>query len=287
MYGTKRTDSIEGGNLLRSVPIVKNVFDRSIAAEIRFGERGGAGMPDHFWDGSVLLVPVLSGWDTSELANKILRNNLLHHGDHPEQETTPEWLEEFSVPGESDVTEEISEVEAEIGSLEDRLREKQNDLENLREFKVLLYGNEDQLENLVPSVFERMGFDIDGEKSHGRDGAIHLENQILLLEITGTTGGISHSKCGQLDRWVRDSELENPDESYGGLLIVNPFRETRPENRSGYLSPDVVEIMEKWGYKILTTTYLFELFTQSLRGNLDKNDIQQLLTNDEAVLDTN
>ena len=284
----------------RVKPIVQNIYDRAIAARLSYGRIADKiappdfnsvdptqreNLPIEYGDGCVYFLPMINGWEYDELAAHILRYNILEKEKQPQQQQTPEWVDNYTVPGENKIESNISSLENEIKELEEKVRNKQADLEDLREYKSLLFGNDDQLENIVPEVFEEIGFNVEGETSHGHDGVIKLDDRTIVLEITGTNSGVKKNKCQQVDRWVRSHETDDPDGNYTGLLIVNPLRETDPDDRSGYLAPDVEKIMDQWGHKILTSPTVFDMFVQTKRDNLTKEEIKEKLTSDETLIE--
>lgn len=276
-------------------PIVQNVYNRAVAVELNFGRLEEPQNAVHHsvnnttirpWSGSIYLIPLIQSPVYPEIAKKILRYNILGKGNYPEQEDTPGWVSNYSAPRESEITDQIVNLQTEIERLEEKLSRKESELEDARRNKILLYGNEDSLEELVPSIFREMGFSVEGEEPHGEDGQINLEDRTIVLEITGTTRGISTGKCSQLSRHVQDCEVENPKQRYDGLLVINPLRKTDPKERSGYLSGDVETLMDRWGHKILTTHKLFDLYVDFRNDNVNRTEIEQLLTGDKTVLDT-
>lgn len=239
---------------------------------------GSAGLSE----GDLVVLPLFDGWSFEEFAegymDHIVRDLSARELDEPS------WVSDYVVPGEEEKKEEIEQTEVEIAELKEELEEKEDDLESLQRYKVLLWGNEGLLENLVPEVFEEMGFKVNPEVSHHRDSLIELTECTLVVESTGTSRGIGKDKCRQLENWVGDYEMDDPDGDYRGILVINPLRKERPDERSGYRDPSIESYMEKRGYKILETPVLFEWFTRYLEGELSREDVKKRLLSDEVVI---
>lgn len=258
-------------------PLVENTYERSVAAKIEAKRSGNV-------VGNIYLLPLLDNWDYADFTTSVYERVILGN-EVDSQEAAPDWIDDFSVPQEAELQQAISETQSQISELQDELTEKQETLSEKSEIKTLLYGNEDELENLVPEVLRELGLDVDGEVSHHRDALIKLDNERrIAVEITGLSGGISRDKCRQLNEWVTSLELDDLENEfeYSGLLIVNPLRRQPPRERSGYLTPHLEEFMEERGHKILTTPTLFELVSGYREGKFETTDVVNLLTSEEV-----
>jgi len=255
-------------------PIVKNGFGRGVSVKYDFSNGPG----------SIFLVPVLEGWNSKTLSQELVHRII--RGTTPEQESKlPEWTENYRVPGEEDLITEIEGVETKIEELENELGQKQDELAELERYKGLLYSGDDFLERLVPEVFEELGFEVDGEDPHHRDALIEFSDSYGVVEIHGTSGGIARKKCRQLDEWVGDLDMEHPDRNHLGVLIVNPMRNKPPSERNGYMTPDIESYLSSRGYKLLTTPDLFEMFVDYKEDGLGKDEIEELITGEDTVIE--
>jgi hypothetical protein len=77
------------------------------------------------------------------------------------------------------------------------------------------------------------------------------------------------------------SEPQNCD----GILVINPFRETDPENRSGYIDSNAERFMDDRDHKVLTTPSLYQMYTEYMKKKVSTDQIKELLTGDEIVID--
>lgn len=261
--------------------IVKNRYGKNLAQSITFETKYTKTIVTREitnfeeWNGKIYLLPLLPDWSYKELVEEVI-DKLTTPSSDPEE--PPEWLEDYTLPREEEVLEEISELRHEI-------EEKQDQLEGLQKFKELLYENGRALEESVLEAFRDMGFKVEGEVMSGRDGSIELEDARIVLEIYGTTSGVTLEKCRELDDWVEKSIAENSDKDAYGLLIVNPMREDKPPEREDAIPPNVIDYMDRRNMRILQTVDLFRLLKGSRSGELTQADILDNLLGDEIIIE--
>jgi prefoldin subunit 5 len=261
--------------------LVLNGYNRALAAQIDVSHSGKS-------RGSIFLVPLLENWSYQDFASNVFQRVILDKNPgEAEQESSPEWVENYSVPGEKRTQTNIDELESEIEELKEQKREAEAELDELQKFKRLLYQNGDPLEDIVPETLRELGLSVEGELENDRDALIHLDSTHIAVETYGTTKGVKREKCRQLDDWVQQLMLDDEQEDidYTGLLIVNPLRRKDPEDRNGFLTPNVEKFMNRRGYQILTTPNLFELFVAHRRDEIDTEDIVELLEGDDTKIE--
>lgn len=235
--------------------------------------------------GEISFIPVIRDYNPENLIKEIL-DEFTDLDARIKAENSPGWVDEKSLPGENEKVSELSDLKDQKRKIEEEIAQKNEELQELGRYKALLWGNEDALEQLVPEVFREFGFDVEGEQPHGRDGMIFHDNKRYVMEITGTTGGISDDKCRQLSAWVDDLELEDQENDYIGLLVVNPDRKTRPGERNPdeYLPPHLRRFLEKRGYHVLLTPKLYDLLGKYRSSRIDYGDICDILDKDDLVI---
>ena len=237
--------------------------------------------------GEISYIPVIKNWDPNELIKDIL-DEFTDLDTRIKTKDSPEWVDEKSLPEEDKTVSELGELREQKKEIEQKIKQKNEELQEFDRYKALLWGNEDILEQLVPEVFREFGFVVEGEQPHGRDGMILLDDKRFVMEITGTTGGISDDKCRQLSTWVDDLELEDQEHDYHGLLVVNPDRRTRPSARDSdeYLPPHLRRFLEKRDFNVLLTSDLYHLLSKYRAGKLEFEDIRKVLTGEDLILST-
>jgi hypothetical protein len=235
--------------------------------------------------GEISYIPVIKNWGANELVKEIL-DEFTDLDTRIKTKDSPEWADEKSLPGEDETASELGELREQKREIEQKIKEKNEELQEFDRYKALLWGNEDILEQLVPEIFREFGFEVEGEQPHGRDGMILLDDKRFVMEITGTTGGIKDDKCRQLSTWVDDLELEDQEHDYIGLLVVNPDRRTRPSDRNPdeYLPPHLRRFLEKRDFHVLLTPDLYHLLSKYRADKLESEDIRDILTGNGLVL---
>lgn len=269
-------------------PIVENTYHKAVAGRICFGHfdistYSGDIVSQRWLPGKIIYLPYLQEWAYQDIIKDTL-HYVFESATEPRPENAPEWSNEYTVPGEQEVSEAVDDLQEQIDYLESDLSEQENELEEIREVKGLLYGGNNFLERLVPRVFREMEFEVEGEISGNRDGLIDTGSHKIILETHGTSGGIKKSKCRQLNDWVSEYQYDNPEPDSFGILVVNPFNNTPPTERDKPYNNNALKYVERCENKILLTTDLFEMYVQYQNGEIDQSDVRDALTSDEIVI---
>jgi hypothetical protein len=95
----------------------------------------------------------------------------------------PEWIGDYSAPGQGKIDEEIRKIEAEIDNLISRLNDAENRKEKTRECLKLLYERETVLEPVVRNILRQIGLHVeDPTEPNKEDGWISYKDGDKLLE---------------------------------------------------------------------------------------------------------
>jgi hypothetical protein len=270
----------KGELVFQDTILAKNRVDEALSIKLTAGEvvsknLGNMEMKDiNWWDGRIYVLPLIGNYKYPQFAEEIL-HNVYDFDLHTETDDTPEWLSEYTLPDEQEILDEISE-------LRNELETKLSQLKGVQKYKELLYETGTTLEETVHKTFRDMGFDVEDEKSGRRDGSVQLSDERMILEIHGTTSGVSLNKCRQLDDWVERAIADGENDA-NGLLVVNPMRKKDPSERRDAIPDNVIDYMEGRGYKILTTTELLKLVKAEKENVLDKDAIEERLTEPTIV----
>lgn len=249
--------------------IAENSYSESIATKVTHSYNTS--------DGYVAIIPPDESITYSDFVKDALQY-VFGIDINVEGRAPPAWLSDYTIPNEEKIENSIDEKKEEILELEE-------ELESLTKFKKLLYETSTNLEEVTREALRELGFTVDGEVPGKRDGILHTQDTQVVLEITGTTGGIKKSKGRQLDDWVENVMAENPGDEISGLLIVNPEMGTPPDERDISLEPNVKAYMEQRGdYKILTTVDLYRLLKLNLKQGVDKEDVEKMFYQDDTLL---
>lgn len=257
--------------------VAVNNVDRPIAVKIKLEDTS----QDEIYrsEGDVFLIPPHPSLDFGHFVRGILERE---YG--LDVEPKPEWVDDYPIPGES-------EVEQEIEVLREQLSDIEEQIEQGEWFRQLLFAKDEQdddynyeLEEPVREAFRSVGLSVSGEKPGKRDGAIQLEDHTFVLEITGTTRGVSPTKVDRLERHVQDAENEKIGEEVTGLLIPNADCQTDPLSRMSNAQNYADELAER-GYKMLTAYQVYRMLCLYDTGELSAEDIIDRLTGDELIIE--
>lgn len=249
--------------------LVENRYGESLAAQITAnfaqGPRTTGLRPD--W-GSIYLLPFLEGWGIENLVQHVMEN-LYPDVDIETAGRQPDWLADYESPRESELEEQISDLEQELAEAQS--------------FERLLWEQDDELEEAVYETFRKAGLTVHDEVPHRRDGAIELDDRMIMLEITGTTGSVTERKLSQLQKWVTNNQDEF-DKEVSGLFVINHFMETDPADRDLTLDPDRLNYLESAGLQLVTTPELFKMVNGLETDDLDADDVEAKLRSDSEVI---
>jgi len=274
---------------LHQTPIVQNKSGESVSWGFGYGSvvqtHGGSEIDEHF-GGMVVFLPVKEGVSPGELTESLIENEL-GVTLSADQKNSPEWASDWSLPGESNAKTQANEIRKEIARKQETLAELEEEIRGYERYKTLLWGNEGTLEQLVPEVFRELGFKVDGETPHGKDGIIHLEDRSFVMEITGTINDISDDKYRQLLDWVGNAETDYPKTRIEGLLVVNPRREEEPNERNPdeYLPPHLRGRLNQRNFKLLLTPTLYEMLKAYRAEEITTEDVREALLTDNLRVD--
>ncbi len=228
--------------------------------------------------GGIYLVPLKPSLPFADFARQVLVQNygLFEEGlDHQ-----PEWVQEYALPEEQRLRDRIAELQAELESLE-------TEVEEPAQYKSLLYDVGDPLEDLVRDTLRDVGLEVSGEVPGKRDGIIKLDDQWIVLEIYGSTSGVTAKKYRQLTDWVENVNVEHPGKAVEGLLIANPFADEDPAERpSELLTGDPKRLMEQRGFHAIRTIDIYRMICGYRNDELSTADIEQRFASmDELIID--
>ena len=265
-------------------PVLLNVFNSAIVCELeyKYTDNRKEFRPV---EGSVYLLLLLPSYSYEDFVSSTLRYNFGEGATTPEGSDSPPWVDNYTIPKEDTMADQIDDLESRITDLENRLDEKEQEFEDLERCKKLLYEGDNVLEDIVIEVLDEVGFDVEEEISHQRDGFIKLDDKHIVLETHGTTGGVPKDKCRQLNERVDNYQGEHPQTPVEGLFVVNPLKKQAPEERNGYLSGDVKGYMGNSGYRIVLTEELYKMIVNYREDSISYKEIKSEFQNDDLMLE--
>jgi len=185
----------------------------------------------------------------------------------------PEWITKFTFKDELSLTNQVKELNKQIIAYE--------------MFKRLLYATDVPLEEAVAFTLNWLGFkDVvhHRENPDNPDLTFEYEGKKVLVEIEGTTKAGSKTKILQLDGWVRrEIDKGKKSEELEGIFVVNHFREIEPNSRPEPLTSHAKEFLKRYGFKFLTTPFLFEIVKRVKDGKISKKEARKIIWRGEKL----
>jgi hypothetical protein len=277
---TKKDDSPQFLPQLDS--IAKNPANEAVASRVQLftkeevadAQGSYSSLPD--MNGGVYFIPLKENQTTQEFASDLLQNIYSYGAE--EGAAAPDWIDDYMLPHEIEIRDEIQELLEEKERLESKLKKHMK-------YRRLLFQKGDSLEEIVRESLSEIGFEIEGEIPGKRDGLIHFPDSEVVIEIHGTTSNLGKNKCRQLSEWVSNVRMENPDSSVEGLLIANPQRNKRPEEREDeILSHEQRTFMEQESLKAISTISLYKIIYAYRNDGFDKGQFIDQFHDSDVVL---
>lgn len=259
-------------NVLRGHEIV---FSHTLPSDNPFGPFGPA-IVDNIgntvcavWHTVFFLHPPPTG-----KREQVLQVIIKHSGpdfEEPELDPAPDWAKQVTkqVPGIQEINTRVESLSVQIDSLEDERRKELESKEKLEKWAQLLWFGGIPLQDRVRDAFKFLGFTVEPHDPTGHAGDLVAKHgqYIFIMEVTGSTGGITIEKGRQLMQWVIEAE---PEEVHG-VLVGNAFRNDPPEKRPPsanhkIFATDLERMAKKRGMSLLDTRVLFKIICAKLEG---------------------
>ena len=188
----------------------------------------------------------------------------------------PQWtaLEQFSLPSEQRIREDLLKFEAMIESIQKEKEAKQQELSEEVAFKRLLYEKGKPLEAAIRDALQIIGFDV----SHFDNGDSEFDVVFecaegrLIGEVEGKDNKpINIDKLRQLEMNINeDYALDEVKEIAKGALIGNAYRLTKPDDRGDFFTEKCLAAAQRSQTALVRSIDLFSI-VQYLTGNQDKS----------------
>lgn len=196
----------------------------------------------------------------------------------------PDWVSNIIVPGQEVLLPKLNDINQSIEDLNNEAKQISSDIEQLEEWKYLLYeSGERYLRPLVRNALSIIGFQDNSYIEQIADGFFSCEYGDAILEVEGSKDTIKIEKISQLikDRanYIEDKKTVSPK----GMLVGNPFREELLDNRppkgsqKSLFTKELLQTAEKQDVVVLLSTDLYKVVSLILRGELSKDQKQDLI----------
>jgi hypothetical protein len=179
----------------------------------------------------------------------------------------PGWAREVALPGVEELTAKAQEASEALDAAEEALSAALTDLEKVAKYRALLWQEGALgLEPVVRDAFRTLGFEVESDPDKPgwiADGALKA-----FYEVAGAVGPVSEQPYVRLQRRL-ERDLLDTREPKRGLIVVNGYREQRPEIREAQASETLRLAAETQRYALLTTERLLEMVRCVLEEPLD------------------
>lgn len=200
----------------------------------------------------------------------------------------PEWteLEQYILPRERGIREELLKLETKIESIQKQKEEKQQSLSDEVALKRLLYEKGKPLEAAIRDALHIMGFAV-SQFSNGEsefDVVFECAEGRLIGEAEGKDNkAINIDKLRQLEMNIHeDFAREEVNQVAKGALIGNAYRFTKPDERGDFFTEKCLTAAERSKTALIGSVDLFSV-ARYLTGSNDKDFAKRCR---QAILET-
>lgn len=210
---------------------------------------------------SLIFIPPTTTISTKEGINLLIReiNGL------KEDILIPDWANNIYLPGQKELLLENKENEGKITNIQAKINEKSTKLRALDQFKILLYGEGKELEDIVEKSLKMLGIEVKKPEIDNIEDRYFQENEVKIpVEIKSCDKCANNRHIGQL--LTRVDSYEKSEYKTRGLLIINTFHETFPNKRKDAFQESIIKIAKDANLTLMTTKDLFDLVCKKLNG---------------------
>ena len=183
--------------------------------------------------------------------NTLLKDFIKTYIFKEEKENIPEWVINYNFFNDSKLKEVKILIETEISK------------KNLEEIF------ETDLSNFIDT--------------HQEDMLIELDDVAFIIEIKGVSGSVKNQHVSQVDLHLQKYKDNNPEKKAKSLLIINPERSKKIEERNE-IHQNAVDLAIRNETLIITTEIFLKLYEQFRLKIINKNDIKKILEENKGIL---
>ncbi len=198
-------------------------------------------------------------------------------------EQEPEFVNEIVIPGTPSLQKSIDEEKKQVAQLEQAINENLKKLNQLNEWKSLLWQTDIRLELVVKKFFALLSLNLEKQEI---DLVGELNGKEVFIEVKGKTGGIDHKKDFRQISERKMFNSKDPANTFA-LLVGNPYRKLpvaeRPPNKEFLFAPSSVPLAEKNGIGLVSTMEIFKGLNDLLNNEESFDRVKFL----EDILNTN
>lgn len=180
----------------------------------------------------------------------------------------PEWVRDFEISGETELVKEINILNLKIKEIEKQKSEVIIKLNELNEFKALMYEQGKLLEKSAIKAFRILGFIAENRQKDDMEHDIILTSPEgrAIVEVEGKDNDSVHiDKLDQLSRVV-DEDFKLIGSYPEGILLGNHFRYLHPLKRKEAFTEKVIIATKRKQFVLLTTFELYKAVSKVLEN---------------------
>lgn len=233
--------------------------------------------------GRLVLLPVADMYNTQSLIEILLRQiKEVEVMETP----SPSWIGTVEIPGEACLKNAVDTATQALMEAESRVKESEARLDELQNYKKLLYETGLPLQELVKSTLRALGANT--KPSVVTDEFIIESNgKEALIEVKGNTKSITKDDVAQL---VTDlmQHLKTTGQEIHGILVGNAWRllplQERNVKDKPIFSRDAIRVAKNHNIGLISTTELFRAFCRTLEEPAYKKDVMNKTTTRAGVI---
>ena len=217
--------------------------------------------------------------------NTLLKDFIKTYIFKEEKENIPEWVINYNFFNDSKLKEVKILIETEISKKNLELKENTEELEKNNYYKSILFSTGDSLVKVIIKILEEI-FEIDLSNFidiHQEDMLIELDDVAFIIEIKGVSGSVKNQYISQVDLHLQKYKDDNPKKKAKSLLIINPERCKRIEERNE-IHQNAINLAIRNETLIITTEIFLKLYEQFRLEIINKNGIKKMLEENKGIL---
>lgn len=181
--------------------------------------------------------------------------------DKQDASNLPGWASSLATKQELSLIKTLNEINRKLGKY--------------AKFKQLYWQSGDNLNALVTSAFEELGFAITRlPKETHADFEVKIdENLTGVCEVKGLLGNATIQDLRQLLEYYTD-QRDIEKRNVKGIFVVNHYRTQEPDSRGAPATRDAMDLIRKYNFKLITTKELYGLLVEFWEMALSKEDIR-------------
>jgi hypothetical protein len=200
--------------------------------------------------------------------------------------SAPDWVNNIKLEKQELVGNEIARLSEQKKNIEGQIARQEELHVNYSILKSILFTSGELLEKGIATVMTHLGIKYLVPPGSETDLIINENDQYIAVEIKGVTGSASLKNSRQLEDWVNKTADQYHQEEVKGLLLINCYHTLPLDQRVHVIfPPNVIDFSKNRGHCLMTTASLFHMIQDFDAGNLDKNQILELMMTTNGVLD--